>query len=43
MKYAVEIGSDAMIYILTFIQVISGIQNLMEEGIHRHTDSMKIA
>jgi hypothetical protein len=29
MKYAVEIGSRAMIYIPSFIKIGSGIQNLM--------------
>jgi hypothetical protein len=34
MKYAVEMGSGAMIYIPSFIKTGSGIQMLME-GIHR--------
>jgi hypothetical protein len=43
MKYAVEIGSGAMIYIPSFITTNSGIQNLMGEGdthteIHRQQD-----
>jgi hypothetical protein len=42
MKYAVEMGSDAMIYIPSFMKVGSGIQNLIEV-IHRHTDSRDIA
>jgi hypothetical protein len=42
MKYAVEVGSGAMIYIPGFIKFGSGIQNLIG-GIHRHTDSMEIA
>jgi hypothetical protein len=29
MKYAVEMGSGAMIYILSFIKIGSGIQKLM--------------
>jgi hypothetical protein len=29
MKYAVEMGSDDMIYILVFIQIDSGIQKLI--------------
>jgi hypothetical protein len=37
MKYAVEMGSGAMMYIPSFIKIGSGIQKLM--GIHRHTDS----
>jgi hypothetical protein len=39
MKYAVEMGSDAMIYIPSFIKIGSGIQKL----IRRITDSMEIA
>jgi hypothetical protein len=42
MKYAVEMGSVAMIYIPIFIKIGSGIQKLMEGGIHRHTDRMEI-
>jgi hypothetical protein len=41
-KYAVEMGSGAMIYIPSFINIGSGIQKLIG-GIHRHTDSMEIA
>jgi hypothetical protein len=41
-KYAIEMGSGAMIYVLTFIKIGSGIQTLMGEGAHRHTD-IKIA
>jgi hypothetical protein len=41
-KYAVERGSGAMIYIPSFINIGSGIQKLMGV-IHRHTDSMEIA
>jgi hypothetical protein len=37
MKYAVEMGSDTMIYIPSFIKIVSGIQKLMGGGIHRHT------
>jgi hypothetical protein len=41
MKYAVEMGSGAMIYIPSFRKIGSGIQKLIgEEGIYRHTDSM---
>jgi hypothetical protein len=44
MKYAAEMGSDAVIYISSFMKTGSGIQKLMEwGGIHRHTDSMVIA
>jgi hypothetical protein len=32
MKYAAEIGSGAMKYILSFIRVGSGIQKLIEGG-----------
>jgi hypothetical protein len=35
MKYAVEKGSGAMIYIPSFIKIGSGIQTLMGRGIHR--------
>jgi hypothetical protein len=44
MKHAVEMASDAMIYIPSFIRIGSGIQKLMERerGIHRHTDSIEI-
>jgi hypothetical protein len=35
MKYSVEMGSCAMIYIPSFIKIGSGIQNLIA-GIHRH-------
>jgi hypothetical protein len=36
-KYAVEMGSGAMIYIPGFIKIGSGIQKLIVD-IHRHTD-----
>jgi hypothetical protein len=42
MKYAVEMGSGAMIYIPSFIKIDSGIQRLVG-GINRHTDSMVIS
>jgi hypothetical protein len=42
MKYVVELGSGAMIYIPSFIKIGSGIQKLMW-GIHRHADSMVIS
>jgi hypothetical protein len=36
-KYAVEMGSGAMIYILSFIKIGSGIQKLMgDTQTHRH-------
>jgi hypothetical protein len=41
MKYAVEMGSGAMIYIPSFIKVGSGIQKLI--GVYRHTDNTEIA
>jgi hypothetical protein len=37
MKYAVEMGSGAMIYIPSFIMIGSGIQKLIG-GIHRHRE-----
>jgi hypothetical protein len=40
MKYALEMGSGAMIYIPSLINIGSGIQKLIG-GIHRH--SMEIA
>jgi hypothetical protein len=42
MKYAVEMGSGAMICIPSFIKIGSDVQKLIG-GIHRHTDSMEIA
>jgi hypothetical protein len=42
-KYAVEMGSGAMIYMPSFIKIGSAIQKLIGRGIHRHTDSMVIA
>jgi hypothetical protein len=42
MKYAVEIGSSAMIDVPSFIKTGSAIQKFIGE-IHRHTDSMWIA
>jgi hypothetical protein len=43
MKYALEMGSNAMIYIQSFIKIGSAFQMLMVWGIHRHTDSMVIS
>jgi hypothetical protein len=37
MKYTVQMGSGAMIYIPSFIKIGSGIQKLMEGGIHSQT------
>jgi hypothetical protein len=42
MKYAVEMGSGATIYIPSFINIGSGIQTLTG-GIQRDTDSMVIS
>jgi hypothetical protein len=42
MKYAVEMGPGASIYIPSFIKIGSGIQKLIR-GIPRHADSMEIA
>jgi hypothetical protein len=42
MKYTVEVGSGAMIYILSFIETGSGILKLIG-GNQRHTESMDIA
>jgi hypothetical protein len=42
MKYAVEMGSGAVIYITSLIKISSGIQKLLGE-IQRHTDRMEIA
>jgi hypothetical protein len=42
MKYAVEMGSDAMIYIPSFIKTGSAIQKSIG-GTQRYTDSMVMA
>jgi hypothetical protein len=42
MKYAVEMGPGAMIYILNFIKISAGIHKSIE-GIHRQTDRKEIA
>jgi hypothetical protein len=42
MKYAIEMGSGAMICIPNLIKIDSDVQHLIR-GIHRHTDSMKTA
>jgi hypothetical protein len=42
MTYSVQTGSDAMIYIPSFIKIVSSIQKLIR-GIQRHTDSTEIA
>jgi hypothetical protein len=41
MKYAVEIGLVAILFIPSFTNIGSAIKNLMG-GIHRHTDIMVI-
>jgi hypothetical protein len=41
MKHTVELGSDAMIYIPSFIKIGSGIQKLIG-GIYKHRDSKVI-
>jgi hypothetical protein len=47
MKYAIEVGSSAMIHIPSFITIGSGIQELMAGGggggLKRHTDSKVIS
>jgi hypothetical protein len=43
MKYAVEMGSDALIYIPSFIKTGSSIQKLTGGYTYRHTDSKEIA
>jgi hypothetical protein len=42
MKYATEMGSDAMIYTSNVIQIGSGTQKLVGGGIDRHRESMEI-
>jgi hypothetical protein len=39
--YAVEMGSDAMMYIRNFMKTDSAIQKL-KGGIHRHADSLVV-
>jgi hypothetical protein len=41
MKYAVEMGPGAMIYVPNFIKIGPAIQKLIG-GVHRHTDSDRI-
>jgi hypothetical protein len=44
MKYAVERGSGAMIYIPSFMKIGSGILKLFGgRGLHRHTNSSLIS
>jgi hypothetical protein len=42
LKYAVEMTSGVMIYIPSFIKIVSGIQKLLGE-IHVYTDSKAIS
>jgi hypothetical protein len=43
MKYAVEMGSGAMIYIPSFIKIVSVIRKLIGGGIHRqHGDLISL-
>jgi hypothetical protein len=44
MKYTVEMGSDGMKYIPSFIKIGSGIQQLIDGAsqTHRRTDDMEI-
>jgi hypothetical protein len=39
MKYTVETGSSAMIYVPDFIKIGPGIQKLLGGGINRQADS----
>jgi hypothetical protein len=43
MKYAVEMGSDAMIYVQTKFHIDWFSHSEVYMGIHRHTDSMVIS
>jgi hypothetical protein len=38
MKYAVEMGSDTVIYVPSVVKIGSGIRELIR-GIHRHTET----
>jgi hypothetical protein len=38
MKYAIEMGSGAMIYIPNLIKIVSGIQNFVGEHTDTHTE-----
>jgi hypothetical protein len=42
MKYAVEMGSGAVIYVPSFIKIGSGIRKIIG-GIYGHTDIMEVA
>jgi hypothetical protein len=41
MRYTVEMGSVAMIYITSFLKIGSGIQKLIK-GIHEYTDAQDV-
>jgi hypothetical protein len=41
MKYAVEMGSDAMIYVPSFIKIGSGIQMLLGMYTYKHTQTAR--
>jgi hypothetical protein len=43
MKYTVEMGSGVMIYIPSFITIVSGIQKLMRRDTYRQIDSKMIS
>jgi hypothetical protein len=43
MKYAIDMGSGAMVYISSFIKTGSATQKFTGGGVLRHTDSMVIA
>jgi hypothetical protein len=43
MKFAIEVGSGAVIYIPSFIKIGSGIQKLMGGGGFTYTDSKVIS
>jgi hypothetical protein len=42
MKYAVDMGSGAMIYIPSFIKICSGIQKLIRELHRQHGDLISL-
>jgi hypothetical protein len=42
MKYAVEMGSGAMIYILNFVKISSGIQNSIGKIHRQHGDRISL-
>jgi hypothetical protein len=43
MKCAVEMGSGAIIYVPSFMNIDSGVKKEMKRGMYRHTDSLEIA